>query len=201
MTRDPEAARRRILDAAIDAFARHGFAGARIDGIAREAGLNKRMLYHYFGDKQALFESACAQAHEQLTLALSASPQGGFSIDERWWRVFCAGQDAGLTLPGELLEAITGGDCATTRERETALLRTGLGVLAALLPGLVDEILALPGGEAPGGEAPGGEAHRHRSLTQLTAWLATIPGKDTTGKLLAREVKPRFKIKPIIQRI
>lgn len=53
--RNPEAAQRLILDAAARAFADNGPAGARIDAIAAEAGVNKRMLYHYFGDKEALF--------------------------------------------------------------------------------------------------------------------------------------------------
>jgi AcrR family transcriptional regulator len=53
--RDPEAARRRILDAAARAFAACGPQGARIDAIAAEADVNKRMLYHYFGAKDELF--------------------------------------------------------------------------------------------------------------------------------------------------
>lgn len=39
-------------------FAAKGFAGARVDAIAKRARINKRMLYHYFGDKQALFQAA-----------------------------------------------------------------------------------------------------------------------------------------------
>jgi AcrR family transcriptional regulator len=53
--RDPPGARKRILDAAARVFATEGPAGARIDVIAAEAGVNKRMLYHYFGAKQDLF--------------------------------------------------------------------------------------------------------------------------------------------------
>jgi len=56
MVRDPEATRRRIFDAAIDEFARHGIAGARIDRIARHAGANKQLIYAYFGSKQELFD-------------------------------------------------------------------------------------------------------------------------------------------------
>ena len=41
--------------AAFKEFAAKGFAGARVDTIARRASINKRMLYHYFGDKEALF--------------------------------------------------------------------------------------------------------------------------------------------------
>ena len=45
----------RILDAARAEFAARGFAGARIDVIARQARANKRMLYAYVGNKDALW--------------------------------------------------------------------------------------------------------------------------------------------------
>ena len=56
-TRDPEKTKARILAAATNEFAAKGFDGARVDRIARRAKTNKRMLYHYFGDKKALFEA------------------------------------------------------------------------------------------------------------------------------------------------
>jgi TetR/AcrR family transcriptional regulator len=46
----------RILGAAAHEFAERGFAGARVDEIARRAGVNKAMLYYYVGDKAALYE-------------------------------------------------------------------------------------------------------------------------------------------------
>ncbi|MEN9786966.1 MAG: hypothetical protein RLZZ299_2230 [Pseudomonadota bacterium] len=49
--------RARLLRAAGDAFAREGFAGARVDAIARDAGCNKQLVYHYFGDKAGLYEA------------------------------------------------------------------------------------------------------------------------------------------------
>ena len=55
--RNPERTRRRILSAALKEFAARGFAGARVDAIARRAAINKRMLYHYFGDKEGLFRA------------------------------------------------------------------------------------------------------------------------------------------------
>src|SRR5260370_35976058 len=54
-TRNPERSRERILAAAFQEFAAQGFAGSRVDEIARRAAINKRMLYHYFGDKKGLF--------------------------------------------------------------------------------------------------------------------------------------------------
>jgi len=55
--RNPERTRGRILSAALKEFAAHGFAGARVDAIAGAAAINKRMLYHYFGDKEGLFRA------------------------------------------------------------------------------------------------------------------------------------------------
>ena len=55
ITRDPEKSRANILQAARTEFARCGLGGARVDQIAKMAGINKRMLYHYFGNKDDLF--------------------------------------------------------------------------------------------------------------------------------------------------
>ncbi len=48
----------RILEAAKDVFAEKGFAGARVDEIARRAGVNKAALYYHIGDKKALYADA-----------------------------------------------------------------------------------------------------------------------------------------------
>lgn len=65
MPRDPDRTRAKILAAAVTEFAARGYAGARIDRIASRAGANKRMIYHHFGGKQAVFQAALA---EQLTM-------------------------------------------------------------------------------------------------------------------------------------
>lgn len=57
---DPDRTRTRILEAAKQEFAQEGFAGARVDGIARLAGANKQLIYHYFGDKEGLFKAVMA---------------------------------------------------------------------------------------------------------------------------------------------
>ena len=53
--RDAERTQSAILSAATQEFARHGLGGARVDRIAARAKTNKRMLYYYFGRKDALF--------------------------------------------------------------------------------------------------------------------------------------------------
>jgi TetR/AcrR family transcriptional regulator len=50
--------RKRILEAAKDVFAEKGFAGARVDEIARKANVNKAALYYHIGDKKALYAEA-----------------------------------------------------------------------------------------------------------------------------------------------
>ncbi|MBW1769410.1 MAG: helix-turn-helix transcriptional regulator [Deltaproteobacteria bacterium] len=42
----------RIMDAATEIFAESGFAGARVDEIAKRAGVNKAMIYYRIGDKK-----------------------------------------------------------------------------------------------------------------------------------------------------
>jgi TetR/AcrR family transcriptional regulator len=49
--------RETILAAAERVFARSGFAGARTDDIAAQAGVNKALLYYYFKSKEALYDA------------------------------------------------------------------------------------------------------------------------------------------------
>src|SRR5271170_4563084 len=60
--RSPAQAREKILKTATAEFARHGFAGARIARIVKNAGSNPRMLYHYFGSKSALYVAVLENA-------------------------------------------------------------------------------------------------------------------------------------------
>ena len=53
--------RTHILNSAVEEILQYGFTGARVDRIADRAGLNKRMIYHYFDDKQGLCEHVLKQ--------------------------------------------------------------------------------------------------------------------------------------------
>ena len=64
--RDPERTREQILQAAISEFSTKGLGGARIDVIAARAGANKRMIYHYFGNKEGLFVAVLERAYETI---------------------------------------------------------------------------------------------------------------------------------------
>ncbi len=64
--RDPDASRQRILAAATEMFAEQGLDGARVDEIADRSGMNKRMLYHYFGNKEELFGAILEELYETI---------------------------------------------------------------------------------------------------------------------------------------
>ncbi|MBA3518216.1 MAG: TetR family transcriptional regulator [Rhizobiales bacterium] len=67
--RDPERTRLAILDAATQEFAQNGFGGARVDAVAARAGSNKRMIYHYFGNKENLYLAVLDETYRGIRVA------------------------------------------------------------------------------------------------------------------------------------
>ena len=64
--RDADRSQSTILAAARDEFAEYGLGGARVDRIAERAGLNKRLIYYYFADKEQLFQAVLEQAYRDI---------------------------------------------------------------------------------------------------------------------------------------
>ena len=64
--RDPARTRQKLLVAARREFAQAGLAGARVDEIAARAGVNKQLVYHYFGDKDALYLAVLEWVYEEI---------------------------------------------------------------------------------------------------------------------------------------
>ena len=64
--RNPQQTRHRLLQAAIQQLVTLGPAGIRVDQLANDAGVNKRMIYHYFGNK----EGVCAWALDSQVVCL-----------------------------------------------------------------------------------------------------------------------------------
>jgi len=66
-----------ILDAAAEEFAEKGFSGARVDEIARRAGINKAMLYYRIGDKEELYRRVILRGqkgmHDAMLKAIEAT--------------------------------------------------------------------------------------------------------------------------------
>lgn len=67
-----EQSRKQILVTATRLFSEKGFDGASVDDIVNTAGVNKRMVYHYFGTKEGLYQAALSSAYNKLeTLELA----------------------------------------------------------------------------------------------------------------------------------
>ena len=102
--RNPERTRMRILSAALKEFAANGFAGARVDAIARRAAINKRMLYHYFGNKERLFREVLHRkiAERQASAeGLSGDPAESLPF---WFKLSCKDADWVRLLEWEALQ-------------------------------------------------------------------------------------------------
>lgn len=59
--------RDRILEAAVEEFAEYGLSGARVDRIARRAGVNKAMIYYHFSSKDRLYEAILSNFAEKIS--------------------------------------------------------------------------------------------------------------------------------------
>lgn len=71
--------RGQLLRAARAAFAEGGLEGARVDDIARRAGINKQLVYHYFGSKDGLYTAVLEEVYREIraqeaALALDTLP-------------------------------------------------------------------------------------------------------------------------------
>jgi TetR/AcrR family transcriptional regulator len=103
-TRNPGRTRERILSAALQEFAAHGFAGARVDVIARRAAINKRMLYHYFGGKKELFRAVLRRKigeRQAWAESLSGDPAETLPF---WFEAACKDGDWVRMLEWEALQ-------------------------------------------------------------------------------------------------
>lgn len=61
-----EQSRRRIMRVSTRLFARQGFAGTSVHQIVSAAGVNKRMVYHYFGSKEKLYQAVLSAEYRKL---------------------------------------------------------------------------------------------------------------------------------------
>jgi len=91
--RNPQHTRECIFNAALAEFALNGFAGGRINNIARRARVNKRMLYFYFGNKKNLFRCILKQKLAQRALWPATAPEDLKETLVYWFDLACRDQD------------------------------------------------------------------------------------------------------------
>ena len=115
----------RILDAGARLFARHGFNGVSMAALAREAGMSKAAIFHYFPSKEALYYRVIQQACSETTAFLQDPARMDAPADQALARfgsyfmdhLFEHGDVSRLVLR-ELLESETGSDRVRTMAEE-----------------------------------------------------------------------------------
>jgi TetR/AcrR family transcriptional regulator len=123
--RHPERTRERILASALREFSDKGFAGARVDRIARRARINKRMLYHYFGNKASLFREILARkVRERSAWAVTAPADAAESL-AFWFESACRDRDWVRLMEWEALGSADGVVSGDPERR--AAFRAGVG--------------------------------------------------------------------------
>jgi AcrR family transcriptional regulator len=186
--RDPQATRSKILAAAVQSFSEAGIEGTRIDAVARRSGANKRMIYHYFGDKAGLFEAVVEARLESRPWSALAAPN---ATDARLmaWEGLHRGAATTSTARQRALDAMRE---ALEERRQHGLLPKGLNVQqlalvllsARLLPHICPQYIGLLGVDAAQLEVT-----QASFLEQLLDALK--PGSGAAPK-------PRVKLKPRI---
>jgi AcrR family transcriptional regulator len=91
-TRDPDAKRRQLLEAALAEFAAYGVAGARVDRLAKRAGISAGLVYSFYENKEGLFEAVYDLIVE---LTVSSIPIDADDLPEYAGRLY----DGGLGHP------------------------------------------------------------------------------------------------------
>jgi TetR/AcrR family transcriptional regulator len=130
VARDPRRTRERILAAALKEFSTNGFAGARVDRIARRARINKRMLYHYFGHKDDLFREILRRKLEQRAAWAAGAPDDPGETLTYWFQLACQDMDWVRLIEWEAL-AVGDGPLLSEAERRRAF-DSGVDKLRAL---------------------------------------------------------------------
>ena len=126
----------RLTAAARALFARHGYDGASVRAITRDAHANLGAVTYHFGTKQALYEAVLEQGLGPLAARVEAAAEGpGGVLDraEATVRAFLEHLSANPDLPQLMLQEISAGRCPP------APVARILGVVSARLAALVQE--------------------------------------------------------------
>ena len=88
MAWDTDRTKQLLLDAATEEFSRYGLAGARMDRIAVNAGVNKERIYQYFGKKDELFGIVLARQLAAVMEEVAIEGDGVAAVVDYAGRVF-----------------------------------------------------------------------------------------------------------------
>ena len=134
----------RILAAAALEFADRGFAGARVDRIARRARVNKAMLYYHFQSKQELYRTILRRIFTEAAARMQAIAAGPGPAPNKIDRVVSAFAEfirAHDVFPAIMLREVAEGGAHLDRETLRALVSVPRAFFAILKEGVADGAL------------------------------------------------------------
>lgn len=108
-----------ILEAAASVFAEKGWAGARVDAIASEAGLNKAMLYYRVGGKEELYRRVVLKGQEYFTQAVERALEKAAGPEDAVRKIvetIAGNVRENRLFPSIILREIAGGGANLPRE-------------------------------------------------------------------------------------
>ncbi len=129
--------RARIIQAAKDVFAEQGFAGARVDEIARRAQVNKAALYYHIGDKQALYAEVLHDIIGATAARLSRDIAGQTDPEQKlrtYIRSFAASLDANPQMPRIMMREI-----ASDGVNLPQVFFDDIALILTLVAGIIDQ--------------------------------------------------------------
>jgi AcrR family transcriptional regulator len=129
-----------LLDAAVNEFSEHGLEGARVDRIAKAAGVNKERIYQYFGNKGQLFATVLQQELERLAAAVPLALDAEHDLGDYAGRAFdyhCAHPHFARLLHWEGLQPT--GECAAEATRTAHYAKKIAAVAAAQEAGILSK--------------------------------------------------------------
>jgi AcrR family transcriptional regulator len=126
-----------ILDAAKEVFAEVGFAGARVDEIARRAVVNKAMIYYRVGNKATLYSEVLHQAFSGIVERLFRNLEAAHTPEEKlkaYIRTFVQTFEQNPHLPPIMMREMASGG-----HHMPEIVITDLGRILTILMGILDE--------------------------------------------------------------
>jgi AcrR family transcriptional regulator len=124
MARPATVSPERILAAAAAEFAAHGYAGARVDRIARRARVNKAMLYYHFRNKRTLYRellrAVFRQAADRLRTVAASDLDAAGALDQAIQTISDLAREESH-FPAVMLREIAEGGAHLDRETLAAL--------------------------------------------------------------------------------
>jgi len=109
--KENQSSKQKILSVALKEFAAYGFGGARVERIARQAGVNKAMIFYYYSSKQNLYRIIVKKSLLELipkiqeAIAISKSPEQFFeNLPRVYIRYFSQKQEVIKMIGFELIQ-------------------------------------------------------------------------------------------------